>query len=161
GGCGDGRKLQSCTTGQELVEGGLGTDGWRWLPVAKRWPHFPLRRDCNMVKTYDYLLKLLLTGDRGIDFKIRTIGLDGKRIKLQIWDTAGQEHFRMITTAYYRGTMGIMLVYDITNEKSFNNIRNWIQNIEKHASADVKKMILWNKCDLLRSSPPGLGHAHL
>lgn len=61
----------------------------------------------------------------GIDFKIRTIELDGKKIKLQIWDTAGQERFRTITTAYYRGAMGIMLVYDITNEKSFDNIKNW------------------------------------
>ena len=61
---------------------------------------------------------------QGIDFKIRTIELDGKKIKLQIWDTAGQERFRTITTAYYRGAMGIMLVYDITNEKSFDNIKN-------------------------------------
>ncbi|XP_041061185.1 ras-related protein Rab-8A isoform X1 [Carcharodon carcharias] len=84
----------------------------------------------------------------GIDFKIRTIELDGKKIKLQIWDTAGQERFRTITTAYYRGAMGIMLVYDITNEKSFDNIKNWIRNIEEHASADVEKMILGNKCDV-------------
>ncbi|KAE8617155.1 hypothetical protein XENTR_v10008995 [Xenopus tropicalis] len=108
-----------------------------------------------MAKTYDYLFKLLLIGDSGvgktcllfrfsedafnttfistigIDFKIRTIELDGKKIKLQIWDTAGQERFRTITTAYYRGAMGIMLVYDITNEKSFDNIKNWIRNIEE------------------------------
>jgi len=125
-----------------------------------------------MAKTYDYLFKLLLIGDSGvgktcvlfrfsedafnatfistigIDFKIRTIELDGKKIKLQIWDTAGQERFRTITTAYYRGAMGIMLVYDITNEKSFDNIKNWIRNIEEHASADVEKMILGNKCDM-------------
>jgi Ras-related protein Rab-8A len=74
--------------------------------------------------------------------------LDGKKIKLQIWDTAGQERFRTITTAYYRGAMGIMLVYDITNEKSFENIKNWIRNIEEHASYDVEKMILGNKCDI-------------
>ncbi|XP_069031269.1 ras-related protein Rab-8B isoform X2 [Embiotoca jacksoni] len=110
-----------------------------------------------MAKTYDYLFKLLLIGDSGvgktcllfrfsedafnttfistigIDFKIRTVELDGKKIKLQIWDTAGQERFRTITTAYYRGAMGIMLVYDITNEKSFDNIRNWIRNIEELA----------------------------
>lgn len=84
----------------------------------------------------------------GIDFKIRTIDLDGKKIKLQIWDTAGQERFRTITTAYYRGAMGIMLVYDITNEKSFENIKNWIRNIEENASADVEKMLLGNKCEL-------------
>ncbi|CAH1390502.1 ras-related protein Rab-8A [Halyomorpha halys] len=124
-----------------------------------------------MAKTYDYLFKLLLIGDSGvgktcilfrfsedafnstfistigIDFKIRTIELDGKKIKLQIWDTAGQERFRTITTAYYRGAMGIMLVYDITNEKSFDNIKNWIRNIEENASADVEKMLLGNKCD--------------
>lgn len=60
----------------------------------------------------------------GIDFKIRTIELDGKRVKLQIWDTAGQERFRTITTAYYRGAMGILLVYDVTDERSFNSMQN-------------------------------------
>lgn len=122
-------------------------------------------------KAYDYLFKLLLIGDTGvgktcvlfrfsddafnatfistigIDFKIRTIELDGKKIKLQIWDTAGQERFRTITTAYYRGAMGILLVYDVTNEKTFDNIKTWIRNIETHASEDVEKMIIGNKCD--------------
>ncbi|KAI9254241.1 GTP-binding protein ypt2 [Sporodiniella umbellata] len=83
----------------------------------------------------------------GIDFKIRTIELDGKRIKLQIWDTAGQERFRTITTAYYRGAMGILLVYDTTDEKSFGNVRNWFSNIEQHASEGVNKILIGNKCD--------------
>ncbi|CAG8604198.1 8138_t:CDS:2 [Cetraspora pellucida] len=74
----------------------------------------------------------------GIDFKIRTIELDGKRIKLQIWDTAGQERFRTITTAYYRGAMGILLVYDVTDERSFN---------KQHASEGVNKILIGNKCD--------------
>ena len=121
---------------------------------------------------YDYLIKLLLIGDSGvgkscllcrysedifnnkfittigIDFKIRTIELDGKKIKLQIWDTAGQERFRTITQAYYRGAMGILLVYDVTDEKSFQNIRSWMRNIEQHANTEVVKVLLGNKCDM-------------
>ena len=61
----------------------------------------------------------------GIDFKIRTIELDGKKIKLQIWDTAGQERFRTITTAYYRGAMGFILMYDVTSEESFSSVHDW------------------------------------
>ncbi|KAK3854755.1 hypothetical protein Pcinc_038785 [Petrolisthes cinctipes] len=123
-------------------------------------------------KTYDLLFKLLLIGDSGvgktcilfrfsddafnttfistigIDFKIKTIELRGKKIKLQIWDTAGQERFHTITTSYYRGAMGIMLVYDITNAKSFDNIAKWLRNIDEHANEDVEKMILGNKCDM-------------
>merc|ERR1719250_371004 len=118
--------------------------------------------------SYDYLIKLLMIGDSGvgkscillrfsddsftqsfittigIDFKIKTIDLDGKRIKLQIWDTAGQERFRTITTAYYRGAMGILLVYDITDETSFMNINNWMKNIEQHASETVNKILIGN-----------------
>jgi GTPase SAR1 family protein len=103
----------------------------------------------------------------GIDFKIRTIELDGKRVKLQIWDTAGQERFRTITTAYYRGAMGILLVYDVTDERSFNStsdmrfqeledhalirqfldIRTWFSNVEQHATEGVNKILIGNKCD--------------
>lgn len=122
-------------------------------------------------RNYDYLIKLLLIGDSGvgksclllrfsedsftpsfittigIDFKIRTIEIDGKRIKLQIWDTAGQERFRTITTVYYRGAMGILLVYDVTDQKSFENIKTWFGNVEQHASEDVNKILIGNKCD--------------
>ncbi|XP_010543446.1 PREDICTED: ras-related protein RABE1d-like isoform X4 [Tarenaya hassleriana] len=97
-----------------------------------------------------------------IDFKIRTVELDGKRIKLQIWDTAGQERFRTITTAYYRGAMGILLVYDVTDESSFNNIRNWMKNIEQHASDNVDKILVGNKADMdesKRAVPTAKGQA--
>ena len=90
----------------------------------------------------------------GIDFKIRTIELDGQRIKLQIWDTAGQERFKTITTAYYRGAMGILLVYDVTNEASFKSIANWMRAIEQHASESVNKLLIGNKAD---SSGPLVG----
>ncbi|XP_010288686.1 PREDICTED: ras-related protein Rab-10 [Phaethon lepturus] len=83
-----------------------------------------------------------------IDFKIKTVELQGKKIKLQIWDTAGQERFHTITTSYYRGAMGIMLVYDITNAKSFENISKWLRNIDEHANEDVERMLLGNKCDM-------------
>ncbi|KAG6816262.1 Ras- protein Rab-8A [Tephrocybe sp. NHM501043] len=63
------------------------------------------------------------------------------------WDTAGQERFRTITTAYYRGAMGILLVYDVTAENSFNNIRTWHSNIEQHASEGVNKILIGNKSD--------------
>jgi len=120
-----------------------------------------------------FLIKLLLIGDSGvgksclllrfsedsfapsfittigIDYKIRTIELEGKKIKLQIWDTAGQERFRTITTAYYRSAMGVLLVYDVTDDKSFANIKNWIRNIEQHASENINKVLVGNKCDLM------------
>merc|ERR1712230_95286 len=133
--------------------------------------HCAINSEMAGTRNYDFLIKLLLIGDSGvgksccllrfsedsftpsfittigIDFKIRTIDLDGKRVKLQIWDTAGQERFRTITTAYYRGAMGILLVYDVTDEKSFNNIRTWFSNVEQHASEGVNKILIGNKCD--------------
>jgi len=83
----------------------------------------------------------------GIDFKIKTIEIDGKRIKLQIWDTAGQERFQTILPAYYRGAHGIALCFDVTDEKSFANVSNWIKSIESHASDTVQKILIANKAD--------------
>merc|ERR1711953_1091350 len=77
----------------------------------------------------------------GIDFKIKTVEIDGKKIKLQIWDTSGQERFDAITRQYYRGAMGIILVYDITFAKSFDRTEKWIRNIQENATDDVEKVL--------------------
>lgn len=111
-----------------------------WIGVGKS---CLLLRFCDDQYTPSFITTI------GIDFKIRTIELDGKRVKLQIWDTAGQERFRTITTAYYRGAMGIALVFDVTDERSFNNVRNWIQNTEQFATEGVTKILIGNKCDVV------------
>jgi Ras-related protein Rab-1A len=126
----------------------------------------------TMNPEYDYLFKLLLIGDSGVgksclllrfaddtytesyistigvDFKIRTIDLDGKTIKLQIWDTAGQERFRTITSSYYRGAHGIIIVYDCTDQDSFNNVKQWLEEIDRYACDNVNKLLVGNKADL-------------
>ena len=84
----------------------------------------------------------------GIDFKIMNITIDGKRIKMQCWDTAGQERYRNITANYYRNAQGIMLVYDITNRKSFEAIDAWISQIDMHAGESVNKILIGNKSDM-------------
>ena len=75
--------------------------------------------------------------------------IDGKNVKLQIWDTAGQERFRTITQTYYKGAMGIILAYDCTQDESFQNVKNWVRQIELHASQNVEKVLIGNKADWL------------
>jgi len=88
----------------------------------------------------------------GIDYKAKSLSLDDggqeRRCKVQIWDTAGQERFRNITNAYYRGAQGIILVYDVTDEQSFLNIRYWLNQIEKHSTTHPVIILLGNKSDL-------------
>ncbi|KAK5580404.1 hypothetical protein RB653_000421 [Dictyostelium firmibasis] len=84
----------------------------------------------------------------GIDFCLKTIEIDDKIIKLQIWDTAGQERFNNITSSYYRGANGVMIVYDITNQESFYNLKKWLGDVEYYAGPNISKIIVGNKCDL-------------
>ena len=121
---------------------------------------------------YDYLFKLLLIGNSsvgkssllfrfvenvwddsfvptiGVDFKLKTLEVNGKKVKLQIWDTAGQERFKNITASYYRGGNGVLVVYDITERESFDNLTSWLIEIEKNANKNVYKLLIGNKCDL-------------
>lgn len=121
---------------------------------------------------YDHLFKLLVVGDSGVgksclllrfaddtysesfistlgvDFKIRTMENGGEKVKLQIWDTAGQERFRTIVSSYYRGAHGIILVYDVTDRASFQNVQTWMTEISKYTKGPVNTMLVGNKCDL-------------
>lgn len=83
----------------------------------------------------------------GIDFKSKTIEVDGKVIKLKIWDTAGQERFRSIGHTYYRNAQGLLLVYDITDRSSFDHVTKWMEDIHTYASQTVKVVLIGNKCD--------------
>ena len=74
--------------------------------------------------------------------------VNGKKVKLQIWDTAGQERFKNITASYYRGGNGVLVVYDITDRESFENLNSWLIEIEKNANKNVYKLLIGNKSDL-------------
>ncbi|OAF69124.1 hypothetical protein A3Q56_03132 [Intoshia linei] len=87
----------------------------------------------------------------GVDFKCKEYLIDGEKITLQLWDTAGQERFRAITQAYYRGSQGIMVVYDITDEKSFHDSKSWIFTIKEKCEVDVNIILVGNKIDLVEN----------
>jgi Ras-related protein Rab-2A len=84
----------------------------------------------------------------GVEFGARMITIDGKQIKLQIWDTAGQESFRPITRSYYRGAAGALLVYDITQRHTFNHLTSWLEDARQHSNSNMVIMLIGNKCDL-------------
>jgi len=122
---------------------------------------------------YDYLFKVLLLGDSdvgksslilryteetfnsklvnsiGVDFKMKKKEIDNKIIKVQIWDTAGHERFRSITYSYYRGANAIIIVFDLSDKKSFISVTEWLKQIEKHAKENVFKFLVGNKSDLV------------
>ena len=84
----------------------------------------------------------------GVEFGARMINIEGKQIKLQIWDTAGQESFRSITRSYYRGAAGALLVYDITRKETFEHLTTWLDDAKAHSSSQMVIMLIGNKCDL-------------
>ncbi|GFP78738.1 RAS-related protein rabb1c [Phtheirospermum japonicum] len=122
--------------------------------------------------SYAYLFKYIIIGDTGVgksclllqftdkrfqpvhdltigvEFGARMITIDNRPIKLQIWDTAGQESFRSITRSYYRGAAGALLVYDITRRETFNHLASWLEDARQHANANMSIMLIGNKCDL-------------
>ncbi|XP_062379765.1 ras-related protein Rab-15-like [Sardina pilchardus] len=124
-----------------------------------------------MAKEYDVLLRLMLLGDSGvgktcllwrftdddfhpshistigIDFKMKTLDIEGVRVRVQIWDTAGQERYQTVTKQYYRRAQGILLVYDVTNEHSFQDIVKWASDVDECAPERVKWILVGNKCD--------------
>ena len=84
----------------------------------------------------------------GVDFKLKNIEIDNKRIKLQVWDTAGEERFRTITTSYYKGAQAIVVVYYITDKESFEHVKNWMSDVDKFDKEGVLRILVGNKCDL-------------
>lgn len=84
----------------------------------------------------------------GVDFKVKTIAVDGNKAKLAIWDTAGQERFRTLTPSYYRGAQGVILVYDVTRRETFVKLENWLNELETYCTRnDIVKMLVGNKID--------------
>ncbi|KAL5707957.1 Golgi membrane exchange factor (Ric1p-Rgp1p) subunit [Ranunculus cassubicifolius] len=84
----------------------------------------------------------------GVEFQTRTLVIDHKTVKAQIWDTAGQERYRAVTSAYYRGAVGALLVYDMTKRQSFDHVARWLEELRGHADKNIVIMLIGNKSDL-------------
>jgi Ras-related protein Rab-11A len=84
----------------------------------------------------------------GVEFQTQSMDIQGKEVKAQIWDTAGQERFRAVTSAYYRGAVGALLVYDITRRTTFESVGRWLDELNTHCDTTVARMLVGNKCDL-------------
>lgn len=129
--------------------------------------------DYDVQEKIDYVFKVVVIGDSavgktqilsrfaknefcfdskstiGVEFQTRTVTINGKVIKAQIWDTAGQERYRAVTSAYYRGALGAMLVYDITKRQSFDHVARWVEELRAHADSSIVIMLVGNKADLV------------
>ncbi|KAJ1378025.1 Small GTPase superfamily [Sesbania bispinosa] len=132
-----------------------------------------VKADYDMQEKIDYVFKVVVIGDSavgktqilsrfaknefcfdskstiGVEFQTRTVTINGKVIKAQIWDTAGQERYRAVTSAYYRGALGAMLVYDITKRQSFDHVARWVEELRAHADSSIVIMLVGNKGDLV------------
>ncbi len=121
---------------------------------------------------YNYIFKIIIIGDAGVgksnillqfiekefqkihdmtlgvEFGSKVISADGKKYKLQIWDTAGQEAFRSITRSYYRGSIGCLLVYDVSQKSTFDNVKTWYDDIKQYAPSNIVVTLIGNKSDL-------------
>ncbi|KAG4938026.1 hypothetical protein AAZX31_16G020300 [Glycine max] len=129
--------------------------------------------DYDVQEKIDYVFKVVVIGDSavgktqilsrfaknefcfdskstiGVEFQTRTVTINAKVIKAQIWDTAGQERYRAVTSAYYRGALGAMLVYDITKRQSFDHVARWVEELRAHADSSIVIMLVGNKADLV------------
>ena len=106
-------------------------------------------KTCFLMKYTDKTFQDIHMATIGLDYRLRSMKLkSGKSIKLQIWDTAGQDRFRAITKNYYKGSHGIILIYDITNTQSFENVKTWVNQIREEASSNVIIYIAGNKVDM-------------
>ncbi|XP_017665171.1 PREDICTED: ras-related protein Rab-15 isoform X3 [Lepidothrix coronata] len=102
-----------------------------------------------------YLAPPARPGTGCVDFKMKTIEVDGIKVRIQIWDTAGQERYQTITKQYYRRAQGIFLVYDISSERSYQHIVKWASDVDEYAPDGVQKILIGNKADEEHKSWPG------
>ncbi|KAG7553517.1 hypothetical protein FFLO_03024 [Filobasidium floriforme] len=105
----------------------------------------------------DFLSDEETTATIGVDFKVKQLEVEGRKFKLSIWDTAGQERFRTLTSSYYRGAQGVILVYDVSSRTSFQALDSWFRELSTYTSPEVIKMIVGNKLDVGDAPPPSGG----
>ncbi|XP_051699247.1 ras-related protein Rab-2A isoform X3 [Oryctolagus cuniculus] len=123
----------------------LGHVSLPWLPESSE---KGVGKSCLLLQFTDKRFQPVHDLTIGVEFGARMITIDGKQIKLQIWDTAGQESFRSITRSYYRGAAGALLVYDITRRDTFNHLTTWLEDARQHSNSNMVIMLIGNKSDL-------------
>merc|ERR1712137_1444615 len=105
-------------------------------------------KSCLLLRFSDNIFTENFISSIGVDYKVNPVNINGTEIKLQMWDTAGQERLRTITSSYYRGAQGIIIVYDITQQKSFDGLSKWLKEINVFADKEACKLLVGNKTDL-------------